>query len=92
MRTDLPDVACSGASLLAMHVRSYVEELTASLNAFSHSALASVVDVLERARKDQRGIFIIGNGGSAATASHMACDLAKGTVDQRNPELCDSGR
>jgi D-sedoheptulose 7-phosphate isomerase len=87
MRTDLPDVAGSGASLLAMHVRSYVEELTASLNAFSHSALASVVDVLERARRDQRRIFIIGNGGSAATASHMACDLAKGTVDQRNPEF-----
>jgi D-sedoheptulose 7-phosphate isomerase len=27
------------------------------------------------------GIFLFGNGGSAALASHMACDLGKGTSD-----------
>jgi D-sedoheptulose 7-phosphate isomerase len=43
-----------------------------------------VVGVFERARQEHRQIFIIGNGGSAATASHMACDLGKGTIDYRN--------
>lgn len=30
--------------------------------------------------KDSRTVFLFGNGGSAALASHLACDLAKGTV------------
>ena len=27
-----------------------------------------------------RSVFVLGNGGSAATASHFACDLAKGAI------------
>ena len=34
--------------------------------------------LLEAARLQGRTIFIVGNGGSAATASHFACDLALG--------------
>jgi D-sedoheptulose 7-phosphate isomerase len=37
--------------------------------------------VLLRAYEQQRTIFLFGNGGSAALASHFACDLAKGTVN-----------
>jgi D-sedoheptulose 7-phosphate isomerase len=33
--------------------------------------------MIETARAEGRHIFIIGNGGSAATASHFACDLNK---------------
>jgi D-sedoheptulose 7-phosphate isomerase len=39
-----------------------------------------VVKLLERARVEGRHIFLLGNGGSASTASHFACDLGKGTV------------
>jgi D-sedoheptulose 7-phosphate isomerase len=38
------------------------------------------IAVLERARDEDRNVFICGNGGSAATANHFACDLAKGTA------------
>ncbi len=38
-----------------------------------------VVTLLECAHAGQR-VFIFGNGGSAATASHFACDLSKNTV------------
>lgn len=44
--------------------------------------LASVERVLDRlidASAQQQRVFILGNGGSAATASHFACDLGKGT-------------
>ena len=38
----------------------------------------SVMNVLDNARHNGNRIFICGNGGSAATASHYACDFNKG--------------
>ena len=39
-----------------------------------------LVDLLHEARLAGRQVFLLGNGGSAATASHFACDLAKNTI------------
>jgi D-sedoheptulose 7-phosphate isomerase len=39
------------------------------------------IAALLRAFEDNRTVFVFGNGGSAATASHIACDLNKGTSD-----------
>ncbi|MDI6641747.1 MAG: SIS domain-containing protein, partial [Elusimicrobiota bacterium] len=36
-----------------------------------------IIDILFDAYKKDRQVFIMGNGGSAATASHFSCDLAK---------------
>src|SRR5438045_1561941 len=36
------------------------------------------------ARASHRSIFVCGNGGSASTASHFACDIVKGASYQRN--------
>lgn len=38
----------------------------------------TVMNVLEEARMTGKHIFICGNGGSAATASHYVCDFNKG--------------
>ncbi len=35
---------------------------------------------LERVRRDGRQLFVLGNGGSAAAASHWACDFGKGAA------------
>ncbi|HET8825931.1 MAG TPA: SIS domain-containing protein [Terriglobales bacterium] len=40
-----------------------------------------VANLLVRAYEQERSIFLFGNGGSAALASHFACDLGKGTVN-----------
>jgi len=40
-----------------------------------------VVEFLMRAYETSATIFLFGNGGSAALASHLACDLGKGTVN-----------
>jgi D-sedoheptulose 7-phosphate isomerase len=40
-------------------------------------ALAEAVDLLLEARADGRRVYVIGNGGSASTASHIVCDLVK---------------
>jgi D-sedoheptulose 7-phosphate isomerase len=42
--------------------------------------IAGLIGELQRAYDEDRQIFIIGNGGSAGTASHMACDLAKNVL------------
>jgi len=39
-----------------------------------------ILDILKNSIKNNQTIFIIGNGGSGATASHYACDLSKGAV------------
>ena len=54
---------------------SYIAEL---LDQLDYAAIDRVGGLLEAARLHGRTIFIVGNGGSAATASHLACDLALG--------------
>ncbi|MBN2323007.1 MAG: SIS domain-containing protein [Spirochaetes bacterium] len=44
-------------------------------------------DILYEARKTRNTIFIMGNGGSAATASHFAGDLLKGTIVEGLPRF-----
>ena len=53
----------------------YVRHLSDLLASLDPSAIAAVADHFMRARAEGRTIFLIGNGGSAATASHMANDL-----------------
>jgi len=42
--------------------------------------LDQMIELFLEARKNRKTVFIMGNGGSGATASHFACDLAKGTI------------
>jgi D-sedoheptulose 7-phosphate isomerase len=42
------------------------------------AVIAQIVEVLHEARLNGRTVFLMGNGGSAATASHWANDLSKG--------------
>jgi len=42
--------------------------------------IQKITEILYEAYKSDKQIFIMGNGGSASTASHFACDLGKGTL------------
>src|SRR2546423_14572657 len=57
------------------------------LQAISLSHLETVLRLLEEAYHNGRRIFIMGNGGSAATSSHLALDLAKNTIMPGAPRL-----
>jgi D-sedoheptulose 7-phosphate isomerase len=59
-------------------VGEYLQGLKALLDEIDLDAVERIGARLWRAYVEGRRIFIIGNGGSAATASHMTCDLAKG--------------
>lgn len=47
----------------------------------------AIVDLIRRAWIEGRTVFLMGNGGSAATASHLATDFAKGTFGPERPRL-----
>jgi D-sedoheptulose 7-phosphate isomerase len=57
------------------------------IQAISLPHLQEVLDILEDVYRNGRRIFIMGNGGSAATASHFALDLAKNTIMPGVPRL-----
>jgi D-sedoheptulose 7-phosphate isomerase len=55
----------------------YLARFKAALEATPWDKVAEVVAVLRGARRSGSTVLAIGNGGSAATASHFAADLAK---------------
>lgn len=61
-------------------VKDYFETEIKLFNQIPFAQVDQVIAHLERARHEGRRIFLFGNGGSASTASHFACDLGKGTV------------
>jgi D-sedoheptulose 7-phosphate isomerase len=60
------------------HHLDYRDQLAASLESLDLSKVALIRELMEQARETGRQVFLCGNGGSAATASHMANDLGKG--------------
>lgn len=44
------------------------------------NSLLEAIEMIRKARDEDRTVFIMGNGGSAATSSHFVSDLAKGTI------------
>src|SRR5216684_1154739 len=68
-------------------ISSYLSELEELLREISQAHLQAVLQLLERAYHDGHRVFVMGNGGSAATASHFALDLAKNTIMAGIPRL-----
>lgn len=60
----------------------YIEELKKALDALEIKDVKEISKILANAYKNDKSVFIIGNGGSASTASHFACDLGKGTLER----------
>lgn len=72
-------------------IAAYFEREKKVLDAIDKAALSQVMNILEEARLDGRQIFIMGNGGSGATASHYCCDFNKGISihkDKRYRMIC----
>jgi D-sedoheptulose 7-phosphate isomerase len=65
----------------------YIERVCSILSELDVEKIERVVEILQAARLDKRRIFIFGNGGSAATASHFACDLNKGAICLGQPRF-----
>ncbi len=59
-------------------IRQYQSALDNAMATVPHDKVALAIEWLREARDNGRAIFVAGNGGSAATASHIVCDMVKG--------------
>jgi len=67
------------------HIRGYLNELQDLIDRLPVEQIDRVIEVLREARRQRKQIFTMGNGGSASTASHFVCDLAKNTRLENYP-------
>jgi D-sedoheptulose 7-phosphate isomerase len=81
--TDLDPCPPSVPHELALS-QAYFLHVESVLRGLPFATIDRVTDVLWRAYADNRTVYVFGNGGSAALASHCACDLGKGTVVNGN--------
>lgn len=61
----------------------YKTGLLQAIDTVDLARVREAIDILADARAHGRHIFACGNGGSASTASHFACDMVKGASFQR---------
>jgi D-sedoheptulose 7-phosphate isomerase len=68
-------------------VDSYLDEIERAIRAVDRVAVRAVVDALFACWRRGGTTYLIGNGGSAATASHMMNDLMKCTIVDGRPRV-----
>ena len=68
-------------------IAEHIGDVQGCLAALPRDVLGQIVDRLAEAGRKGQQVFIFGNGGSASTASHMACDLGKGAIVDGHPRL-----
>lgn len=77
-------------------MRAYIDREIKTLQSLNLDELNTAVNAILDARERGGVIYTMGNGGSAATASHMVCDFAKGASENLGGKkfcfecLCDN--
>lgn len=65
----------------SLDVNSYFEKVVRAIGNMPVATVNQIVSVLGEAYDSGRMVYLFGNGGSAALASHFACDLGKGATN-----------
>jgi D-sedoheptulose 7-phosphate isomerase len=73
-----------GIEILA--AKQYFEELQRIMGSLPKDGIDQIAETLVKAYDAGRTVYLFGNGGSASLASHLACDLGKGTA------YCNGGK
>ena len=68
-------------------IQEYISNLQLTMDQLPRQLIADVINLLQQARTKGSQVFILGNGGSASTASHFVCDLAKNTRQEGLPNF-----
>ncbi len=61
-------------------IESYLEDMKEIVDRLDKGKIDRIIELLFSAWKEGKTVFVMGNGGSASTATHLACDLAKCTI------------
>lgn len=65
-----------------LSAEAYLQQLSRLIHRLPYQAIEEIVRALLQAFDEERTVFVFGNGGSAASASHMMCDMNKGTAEE----------
>ena len=68
-------------------IKNYRNKLEKNLKNVEINKIDEICNLLLDAYCNNKNIFVIGNGGSAASASHFVCDLGKGTVLDKDSNM-----
>jgi D-sedoheptulose 7-phosphate isomerase len=60
-----------------MEIKKFIEVLTKNLDTIHNEEIEKIISLIYKACINDKTIFIIGNGGSASNASHLAQDLSR---------------
>jgi D-sedoheptulose 7-phosphate isomerase len=63
---------------------SYRFQLADAISSIDLAKVEQAIEWFREARDNDRHVFVCGNGGSAATASHFTCDIVKGASFQKD--------
>jgi D-sedoheptulose 7-phosphate isomerase len=74
-------------SLSSLSIVGFLDETQRILAELSQAEIAGAHRALLEAWRARRHVFLLGNGGSAATASHLANDLSKATSIEGRPRF-----
>jgi D-sedoheptulose 7-phosphate isomerase len=73
-----------GAGVAAKEYFASLQEVLAHLD---YSVIDRMTEAIWENYEQNRALYVFGNGGSAALASHFACDIGKGTVSAGRKRL-----
>lgn len=65
-------------------IDTYFETLKQTIDNLDRKSIEALIELLLKTRENGNNIYIMGNGGSAATASHFTCDFNKGLSYKRD--------
>lgn len=68
-------------------VHAHISDVVVVLQSVRTDAIDAAMSEILRAHRLGRNVYMLGNGGSASTASHFACDLCKATIVDGSPRL-----
>jgi D-sedoheptulose 7-phosphate isomerase len=67
---------------LQVYIERYIQDLKHTLDSLDKKKIEECIEMLIDAYNKEKKIFVMGNGGSASNASHIACDIGKGTLSR----------
>lgn len=69
-------------ALISQFTKSYFEEVQKTIEKLNGKEIIKAIEIILEAYHNEKHVYILGNGGSASIASHLACDLGKGTLNR----------
>src|SRR3989442_6043025 len=70
-----------------INIDRYLDQMGRIASEISREATDAAIEILFDAWRHGNTVFVMGNGGSATTATHLACDLAKYTIVGAQPRV-----